>query len=44
MIGATQETVIRALSAFRKVDLIAEHGKRIILLNEERLKRMGLHE
>jgi CRP/FNR family transcriptional regulator len=44
MIGATQETVSRALSAIRKVDLIAEHGKRIVLLNEERLKRMGLHE
>ncbi len=40
MVGATQETVIRALSGFRRERLIKDCDRQILLINEERLKRM----
>ncbi|MEO6666098.1 MAG: Crp/Fnr family transcriptional regulator [Nitrospiria bacterium] len=43
MIGTTPETVIRVLSAFRKGGMIAEHDKRVILLDEGRLKRTACY-
>lgn len=41
MVGTTQETVIRVLSALRKDAVIAEHDQRIVLLDDERLRRIA---
>jgi CRP/FNR family transcriptional regulator len=41
MIGATPETVIRVLSAFRKDGVIADAGKRLVLRQPERLRRVA---
>ena len=41
MVGTTQETVIRVLSGFRKERLIMDIEKQILLINEERLKRIA---
>ena len=40
MVGTTQETVIRILSGFRKEGLIKDFEKQILVMNEERLKRI----
>ena len=41
MVGTTQETVIRVLSGFRKEGVIKDLEKQILLINEERLKRLA---
>lgn len=41
MIGISTETAIRALSEFRKRNLISLHGRKIEILNEETLKDMA---
>lgn len=38
MVGHTSETTIRLLSAFRKEGLISNKGKRIVILDRERLR------
>ncbi len=38
MVGTTQETVIRLLSGFRREKLIKDFEKRLLLINEKRLK------
>ncbi len=43
LVGATQETVIRVLSGFKREMLIAEVDKNLLLKNEDRLKRMARH-
>jgi CRP/FNR family transcriptional regulator len=41
MVGTTQETVIRVLSAFRRERMIKDSERHILLTNEERLKRVA---
>ncbi len=41
IMGATQETVIRILSKFKKDEIVKEVGKRTLLLNEDRLKAIA---
>jgi CRP-like cAMP-binding protein len=41
LMGTTQETVIRLLSAFRKDRLIQESDKRIVLTDEERMRKIA---
>lgn len=41
MLGTTPETVIRVLSAFRKAQWIGEVGKQVVIISEERLKRLA---
>lgn len=41
MVGTTQETVIRVLSGFKKKRLIKDFEKKILLIHEERLRRIA---
>jgi CRP/FNR family transcriptional regulator len=41
MIGTTQETVIRVLGGFRKERLIGNSKRHLLLLNDERLKKIA---
>lgn len=41
MIGATPESVIRALSAFRKIGVLKDHAKQIVLLRPDHLRGLA---
>jgi CRP/FNR family transcriptional regulator len=41
MIGATPESVIRVLSAFRKIGVLKDHAKQIVILRPDHLKGLA---